>query len=73
MGIIKTGRRHLCLRANGLQRADRSQKLLKEGIEVSVINLHTIKPLDKTLIELMAKKAGAIFNCGRASKAWWDG
>ncbi|MEK7586858.1 MAG: transketolase C-terminal domain-containing protein [Patescibacteria group bacterium] len=36
------------------------KKLLKEGIEVSVINLHTIKPLDKTLIELMAKKAGAI-------------
>lgn len=37
-----------------------AKKLLKENIEVSVINLHTIKPLDTTLIELMAKKAGAI-------------
>ncbi len=37
-----------------------AKKLLKENIEVSVINLHTIKPLDITLIELMAKKAGAI-------------
>lgn len=34
--------------------------LFKEKIEVAVVNLHTIKPLDTTLIQLMAKKARAI-------------
>lgn len=37
-----------------------AEELAKEGIECSVINSHTIKPLDKTSILEEAKKAGAV-------------
>lgn len=40
-----------------LQAAD---LLLKEGIEVSVVDMHTIKPLDKDLIIKKARETGAI-------------
>lgn len=35
-------------------------ELKKEGISVSVLNCHTIKPLDEKLILTLAKKAGAV-------------
>jgi transketolase len=34
--------------------------LAKEGIEAEVINIHTVKPLDKELIVSSAKKCGAV-------------
>ena len=34
--------------------------LAKEGIEATVINIHTVKPLDKELIIAAAKKTGAV-------------
>ena len=37
-----------------------SDILAKEGISAGVINIHTIKPLDKELITAAAKKTGAI-------------
>lgn len=37
-----------------------AEELRKENIEVRVINIHTIKPIDKTLIVNAAKETGAI-------------
>ena len=37
-----------------------AEKLEKEGIEAEVINLHTIKPLDKKTLLASAKKTGAV-------------
>jgi transketolase len=37
-----------------------SRELKKEGIEATVINIHTIKPIDKDLIIKAAKETGAI-------------
>ena len=34
--------------------------LLKEGIDVSVINIHTLKPIDEDLIVKAAKETGVI-------------
>ena len=37
-----------------------AKKLAAESIEVAVLNLHTIKPLDEDAIAILAKKAGAV-------------
>ena len=37
-----------------------ADELSKKGIEATVIDMHTIKPLDTQLIEKMAKQCGAI-------------
>lgn len=37
-----------------------SEKLAKEGVSVRVINIHTIKPIDKDIIIKAAKETGAI-------------
>ena len=37
-----------------------AQELSKEGIQVNVIDIHTIKPIDRDLILKYAKKSGAI-------------
>ena len=37
-----------------------AKKLKADGIEVSVTNLHTIKPLDGKMIEKLTKEAGAV-------------
>ena len=39
-----------------------SEKLAKEGVSVRVINIHTIKPIDKDIIIKAAKETGAIVN-----------
>lgn len=39
---------------------DAAEILAKEGISVRVVNLHTIKPLDKELIVRCAKETGAV-------------
>lgn len=40
-----------------------SEELLKEGISARVINIATIKPLDKDIIVKAAKETGAIVTC----------
>lgn len=42
--------------------------LSEQGIEVSVINIHTIKPLDETLILEFAKKSKLVVTCEEHSK-----
>jgi len=53
VGIFATG--HLVLEA-----LKATKNLGKEGIEASVINIHTIKPIDKPLVVNTAKTTGAI-------------
>ena len=51
--IVATGYMvHLALEAREL--------LLKEGISAEVINIHTVKPLDKEMIVASARKTGAV-------------
>ena len=51
--IVATGYMvHLALEASDMLKA--------EGIDAGVINIHTIKPIDKDLIVSLAKKSGAI-------------
>ena len=53
VSIVATGYMvHLALEAADI--------LAKEGIEAEVINIHTIKPLDKELVVASAKKCGAV-------------
>src|SRR3989338_3377036 len=40
-----------------------SDQLAEKGIQASVIDLHTIKPIDRNLIILKAKQTGAIVTC----------
>ncbi|SDG05701.1 Transketolase, C-terminal domain [Thermoanaerobacter thermohydrosulfuricus] len=37
-----------------------ADKLKEEGIEATVVNIHTIKPIDKDLIVEVAKKTGKV-------------
>ena len=46
-----------------------ARKLAKEGIKATVINNHTIKPLDEVTLLEMAKKAGAIVTCEEHQQA----
>lgn len=41
-----------------------ARELLKnEGIDAAVINIHTVKPIDRELVASMAQKTGAIVTC----------
>ena len=40
-----------------------AEELAKDGIEATVINMHTIKPLDEELVLSVAKKCGKIVTC----------
>jgi transketolase len=40
-----------------------AHSLNSEGVHVSVLNIHTIKPIDKEAISNLAKKVGAIVTC----------
>ena len=53
MTIITTG---LCVS----ETLEAAEKLSAEGIDAEVINIHTIKPLDKELIISSAKKTGKV-------------
>lgn len=46
-----------------------ARKLEKEGVKVSVINNHTIKPLDEKIILEAAKRAGAVVTCEEHQQA----
>lgn len=40
-----------------------AEKLKEEGIEAEVINIHTIKPIDKEAVISSARKTGAVVTC----------
>ena len=42
---------------------DAADMLLKDGIDAEVINIHTIKPIDKDIIIKASKETGAIVTC----------
>ncbi|HPW65099.1 MAG TPA: transketolase C-terminal domain-containing protein, partial [Candidatus Omnitrophota bacterium] len=53
----------LTIVANGfevVEALDAAERLAKEGIRASVIDMHTVKPLDKELLLEEAKKTGRI-------------
>ncbi len=70
-GVVLREGKDITLIATGMmvQEAMKASALLAEqGIEVSVINIHTIKPLDETLILDYAKKSNLVVTCEEHSK-----
>ena len=65
-GIKLRDGKDLTLVACGLlvfEALDAAQRLSKEGIEASVIDIHTLKPLDEDLLVAEAKKSGHVVVC----------
>ena len=48
-----------------------AEKLAAEGISAEVINIHTIKPLDKELIINSAKKTGKVVTAEEHRRPWF--
>jgi transketolase len=46
-----------------------SKELEKENISAAVLDMHTVKPLDKDLVLSYAKKSGAVVTCENAQMA----
>ena len=70
-GVVLREGKDITLIATGMmvQEAMKASTLLAEqGIEVNVINIHTIKPLDETLILDYAKKSKLVVTCEEHSK-----
>jgi transketolase len=62
-GIVLKEGKDLTIIANGLlvwEALAAAETLLQEGIAATVVDMHTVKPIDKELIESLAKKTGAI-------------
>ncbi len=62
-GITLREGKDLTIIANGLCVAgavEAAEKLAAEGVDAEVINIHTIKPLDKDLVIASAKKTGRV-------------
>ncbi|MCF0134390.1 MAG: transketolase family protein [Blautia sp.] len=62
-GIVLREGKDLTIIANGLCVAsalEAAEKLAADGVEAKVINMHTIKPLDKELVIAAAKETGKI-------------
>lgn len=63
-GIELRGGKDCTIIATGLcvsEALTASERLLADGIDAQVINIHTIKPLDEELVIAAAKKTGRIF------------
>lgn len=70
-GVVLREGKDITLIATGMmvQEAMKASALLAEqGIEVNVINIHTIKPLDEALILDYAKKSKLVVTCEEHSK-----
>ena len=70
-GVVLREGKDITLIATGMmvQEAMKASTLLAEqGIEVSVINIHTIKPLDEALILDYAKRSKLVVTCEEHSK-----
>ncbi|MEK6808183.1 MAG: transketolase family protein [Nanoarchaeota archaeon] len=62
-GVILRGGKDVAIFSTGALVAESLkayEELLKQGIKVYVVNIHTIKPIDKELIIKLAKKTNAI-------------
>jgi transketolase len=62
-GIILAGGRDVAIIATGIMTAlalEARELLASDGIDAAVVNIHTIKPIDRELITAMAQKTGAI-------------
>ena len=62
-GIVMREGSDVTLVATGMMASlalEAAEQLQKEGIDAAVVNIHTIKPLDKELIRRMAMTTGAI-------------
>jgi transketolase len=60
--VLKDGT-DICIFATGImvyKALEAAEELLKEGINASVVNIHTIKPMDKETVIEMATKAGKV-------------
>ncbi len=70
-GVVLRQGKDITLIATGMmvQECMKAAKILEEqGIDVSVINIHTIKPLDEALILSFAKKSKVVITCEEHSK-----
>ena len=62
-GVVKREGKDLTIIATGLcvnSALEAAEKLAADGIDAEVINIHTIKPLDKELVIASAKKTGKV-------------
>ena len=62
-GVVKREGKDLTIIATGLcvnSALEAAEKLASDGIDAEVINIHTIKPLDKELVIASAKKTGKV-------------
>ena len=62
-GIVLREGKDVTIFANGLcvnSALEAAAKLAEEGIDAEVINIHTVKPLDKELVVASAKKTGKV-------------
>jgi transketolase len=70
-GVIMREGKDITLVATGMmvQEAMKAAQILEEqGMDVSVINIHTIKPLDEALILRFAKQSKVVITCEEHSK-----
>ena len=70
-GVVLREGKDITLIATGMmvqEAMKASTTLAEQGIEVNVINIHTIKPLDETLILDYAKKSKLVVTCEEHSK-----
>ena len=50
-----------------------AENLKNEGIHATVVDMHTIKPLDTELLDRLAKQCGAIVTAEGPLCYWWTG
>ncbi len=65
-GILLREGKDVAIFANGLlvfEALLAAEKLSTEGISASVIDIHTLKPIDQELVVAQAKKTGAVVSC----------
>ena len=70
-GVVLREGKDITLVASGMmvQEAMKAAKILEEqGVDVNVINIHTIKPLDEALILRFAKTSKVVITCEEHSK-----
>lgn len=63
-GVVLRQGKDITIFATGLEVSETleaAKKLAKDGIEAKVINLHTIKPIDKDLVIAAARETGRVF------------
>lgn len=72
-GVVLQQGSDVTLVASGVVMVDAAteaaKELAKEGVSASVLDFHTVKPIDKELLLAEAKKTGAIVTCENAQAA----